>query len=102
MCMERKLIDFVESNLDSFTIINAASKMAMEKKTLRDIDAVLYERIGDLTDQFIEDHELSEEWVEQNFLSAEDVFESILMTLEDDIDYELLEHSKYLTDEDVM
>ena len=84
--MEAKIIDFVEKELGRETILYVGSKMSMNKMTLREADAVLYERIGDLIDQFVEDNEIDAEWFEENFLSAEDVFESIWMTIEDDLD----------------
>ena len=84
--MEAKIIDFVEKELGRETILYVGSKMSMNKMTLREADAVLYERIGDLIDQFVENNEIDAEWFEENFLSAEDVFESIWMTIEDDLD----------------
>ena len=84
--MEAKIIDFVEKELSRETILCVGSKMSMNKITLREADAALYERIGDLIDQFVEDNELDAEWFEENFLSAEDVFESIWMTIEDELD----------------
>ena len=76
--MEERLIDFIKNNISLEDCQYTYSKMCIERIPLRYANNQLYNKLGDLVDDFVADNELPLEWFEESFINIEDLFERLL------------------------
>ena len=76
--MEERLIEFIKDNISLEDCQYTYSKMCVERIPLRYANNQLYNKLGDLVDDFVADNELPLEWFDQSFINLEELFERLL------------------------
>jgi hypothetical protein len=75
--MVNKLKVYVASIVDQHECDNAFTQMCIERAPLKMVNHQLYGKIEKAVDDFLEDNELDEEWLEDNVGDIEDIFNSL-------------------------
>ena len=77
--MKEKLIDFIVETVDFDECQFTYGKMSIGRCSLRNVNPCLYDKLQDLVDIFVEDHELPIDWFENNFIDIDDLFDDVLV-----------------------
>lgn len=75
--MVSKLKVYIASIVDRNECDNAFAQMCIERAPLKMVNHKLYGKIESAVEDFLEDHELDGEWLDDNVGDIEDVFNSL-------------------------
>lgn len=76
--MRNKAIEYLQNNISSIDADFANYIMKKDKVNLQTANEQLYNNIKELLDKFVETHELSEDWIEENFIDIDDILNYLL------------------------
>ena len=76
--MRNKAIEYLQNNISSIDADFANYIMKKDKVNLQTANEQLYNNIKELLDKFVETHELSENWIEENFIDIDDILNYLL------------------------
>jgi hypothetical protein len=75
--MVSKLKVYVASIIDQRECDNTFAQMCIERAPLKMVNHQLYGKIENAVEDFLEDHELDGEWLDDNVGDIEDIFNSL-------------------------
>lgn len=76
--MRNKAIEYLQNNISSIDADFANYIMKKDKVNLQTANEQLYNNIKELLEKFVETHELSEDWIEENFIDIDDILNYLL------------------------
>ena len=76
--MRDKAIEYLQNNIASGDADFANYIMKKDNVNLQTAYEPLYNKIKELLDKFVETHELSEDWIEENFIDIDDILNYLL------------------------
>ena len=76
--MRNKAIEYLQNHISSIDADFANYIMKKDKVNLQTANEQLYNNIKEMLEKFVETHELSEDWIEENFIDIDDILNYLL------------------------